>query len=278
LPVDDHVDVEDEMRKRLKGDSSSWSNDDEQKLDSSLYGWWLGGGWWGGDDSSGYFIPKEHEIEDDNTSLVSISDLSSVGDWESQSDDDNNDGRRTPTQNAPYGSREATPIVDTPLSSADLAQLLHPKTPEQREQATTLAAHLASDTIMTRSRYRDLTQREKSKVLTSTRQRPQGLRKSSKLTIEEESQLLEYLIIARRTQNSTLSPGTPSPWAQDATGTGEGGPQCVVCQSAPRSIIVWPCRCLSLCDDCRVTLAMNNFDKCVCCRRDVGSFSRIFVP
>ena len=51
-----------------------------------------------------------------------------------------------------------------------------------------------------------------------------------------------------------------------------------VCQSSPRSIIVWPCRCLSLCDDCRVTLAMNNFDKCVCCRRDVVSFSRVFVP
>jgi len=51
-----------------------------------------------------------------------------------------------------------------------------------------------------------------------------------------------------------------------------------VCQSAPRTIIVWPCRCLSLCDDCRVSLAMNNFDKCVCCRREVTSFSRIYVP
>jgi hypothetical protein len=33
-----------------------------------------------------------------------------------------------------------------------------------------------------------------------------------------------------------------------------------------------------LCDDCRVSLAMNNFEKCVCCRREVISFSRIYVP
>jgi len=132
---------------------------------------------------------------------------------------------------------------------------------------------------MTRSQYRDLHLRERAKVLTSTRQRPGDLRSAVKLTPEEEAQILEHLITSRRAfHNATAATTTPSSWAEGASGMGEGGPQCVVCQSAPRSIIVWPCRCLSLCDDCRVTLAMNNFDKCVCCRRDVGSFSRIFVP
>ena len=78
-------------------------------------------------------------------------------------------------------------------------------------------------------------------------------------------------------RNGAQATATDS-WATGADGLGPDGPQCVVCQSAPRTVIVWPCRCLSLCDDCRVSLAMNNFDKCVCCRREVISFSRIFVP
>ena len=278
LPPDDNVDVELEMRRRLRGDNSRWSSHDEQQLDSNLYGWWLKGGWWGADDSSGQFVPQNGEVEDDMTSMISTSDISIERDWDSESEEDS--GQRTPTQKALLINRESTPVPDTPLSSADLARLLSPQTPEQRAEAQTLAAHLGSDTVMTRSRYRDLHQREKAKVLMSTRLRPPHLHDVEKLTPEEESQLLEYLIISRRrsSRNTVVTTTEPSSWAEGASGMGDGGPLCVVCQSAPRSIIVWPCRCLSLCDDCRVTLAMNNFDKCVCCRRDVGSFSRIFVP
>ncbi|KAL5349267.1 hypothetical protein ACLOAV_005555 [Pseudogymnoascus australis] len=278
LPPDDHVDVELEMRRRLRGENSRWSPQDEQQLDSNLYGWWLKGGWWGGDDNSGQFVPHSGEAEDDMTSMISTSDISADQDWNSESDEDS--GQRTPTQKSLLIDRESTPVPDTPLSSAELARLLNPQTPEQRAEAQALAAHLGSDTIMTRSRYRDLHQREKAKVLMSTRLRPPHLHDVEKLTPEEESQLLEYLIVSRRrsSRNATVTTSEPSSWAEGASGMGDGGPLCVVCQSTPRSIIVWPCRCLSLCDDCRVTLAMNNFDKCVCCRRDVGSFSRIFVP
>ncbi|KAJ2904472.1 Protein ASI1 [Zalerion maritima] len=82
--------------------------------------------------------------------------------------------------------------------------------------------------------------------------------------------------------SSALPPMSPSmnggDWASGAAGMGENGPQCVVCHSESRTIIVWPCRCLSLCDECRVNLAMNNYGNCVCCRREVVSFSRIYVP
>jgi hypothetical protein len=231
------------------------------------------------DDESGNFNPDQKDLDEDNTSVVSFS-TKTEDEQEWESDVENDDGRRTPTQEYPDFSRESTPFFDTPLDSADLAQLLHPKTPGQRAEAQALAAHLASENIVTRSRYRNIVQREKAKVLTSTRQRPANFVASSgKLTLEEEAQILEHLIISRRSfQNATSSTDQPTSWAKGASGMGEGGPQCVVCQSSPRSIIVWPCRCLSLCDDCRVTLAMNNFDKCVCCRRDVASFSRIFVP
>lgn len=289
LPKDEHVDVEAEMRKRQGGDRAHWDEQEEKKLDANLYGWWLSGGWWGVDDASGNYTPSTQEVDDDTTSVVSFSTTADEQDWES--DFENDDGRRTPTQQSPQYTRESTPLADMPLNPKDLAQLLHPKTPEQRAEAQALAAHLSSETIMTRSRYQDLTQRERTKVLTSTRQRPANFHPSSasfpsssssppssltKLTPEEEAQILEHLIITRRA--SSNSNGRPITWSRGASGLGENGPQCVVCQSSPRSIIVWPCRCLSLCDDCRVTLAMNNFDKCVCCRRDVASFSRIFVP
>jgi Zinc finger, C3HC4 type (RING finger) len=274
LPKDEHVDVEAEMRNRLN--QGSWDDTDDNKLESHLYGWWLSGGWWGGDDSSGNFNPSEKEIDEDTTSVVSFSTTASDDrDWESENDD----GRRTPTQTHPQFSREETPLNDTPLNASDLAQLLHPQTPEQCAEAQALAAHLSSEQIVTRSRYRTLIQRQRAKVLTSTLlHRPPNFSPSSggPLTSEEEAQILEHLILTRR--STAAAEGKEMDWAKGASGMGEGGPMCVVCQSSPRSIIVWPCRCLSLCDDCRVTLAMNNFDKCVCCRRDVASFSRIYVP
>lgn len=278
LPKDEHVDVEAEMRNRMQSSQPHWDDTEEKKLDANLYGWWLNGGWWGSDDASGTFTPNRKDVDEDTTSIVSFSTTASEADWES---DDADDGRRTPTQRSPHPSRESSPFIDNPLDPADLAQLLHPRTPEQRTEAQVLAAHLASDNIITRSRFRDVIQRDRTKVLTSTSLRPPGFVPSSqsgKLTPEEEAEILEYLIITRRNSQNATSSNQPTSWAKGASGMGEGGPQCVVCQSSPRSIIVWPCRCLSLCDDCRVTLAMNNFDKCVCCRRDVASFSRIFVP
>ncbi|KAI9757974.1 MAG: hypothetical protein M1815_005608 [Lichina confinis] len=65
---------------------------------------------------------------------------------------------------------------------------------------------------------------------------------------------------------------------QDQADDQQEGPTCVICQTSPRTILVWPCRCLCLCDDCRLSLAMNNFGACVCCRRDVLGFSRIWLP
>jgi hypothetical protein len=282
LPKNDHVDVESEMRRRIRNDGGHSIDDEEKELDKRLYGWWLKGGWWGGVDHSGTYVPAQEDLDDDTTSVVSFaetfyeSDSNETNAWES--DDENDDGRRTPTQRSPHFTRESTPLLDTPLNPADLAQLLHPKTPEQRAEAHALSTHFAYDGIVTRSRYQDLTLRERSKVLTSTRHRPSNFVASSptgKLTPEEETQILEHLIITRRSHRTSSQQKS---WAEGASGMGDGGPQCVVCQSSPRSIIVWPCRCLSLCDDCRVTLAMNNFDKCVCCRRDVASFSRVFVP
>ncbi|KAI9821893.1 MAG: hypothetical protein M1827_002475 [Pycnora praestabilis] len=236
LPSDNQVDVEVETRKRLQSGSDGWDEKDEKTLDSNLYGWWKHGGWWGEQDTSGEYSAEDQD--DDTTSVISMSTTTSDADWES----DREDGRRTPTQQDPYpSSREATPIVDCTLDASLLAQLLAPKNSEQRQETRLLAHHLASDRILTRSEYRRQVEREKSQLLTSTRYHPAGFAPSSsisttgKLTPDEESELLENLIIARRSYNAaTFLPSSDEPsssssstWQMGAEGLGSGGPQCV---------------------------------------------------
>lgn len=288
IPRQDNVDVEHELRRRLRDHSQYYLAEDEREVDGRLYNWWVRGGWWGTADASGDYEPTV--VDEDLTSVISASDAAaSESGWESDygwedEDDEVPAGQRTPTQRSPFASRAGSPIHDTPMAPADLARLLNPASPEEREEARTLAAHLGSDGVMTRAQYARFQQRQRAQVLLSSNRTLADFRSTSKLSPDEEAQLLEQILLSRRdaTAASSPTPGSSgddtSSWATGAAGLGPDGPQCVVCQSAPRSIIVWPCRCLSLCDDCRVSLAMNNFDKCVCCRREVISFSRIYVP
>jgi hypothetical protein len=343
IPRTDQIDVEAELRRRMdednaEGEASRTNHPvDEAEVDSKLYSYFLRGGWWGDRDSSGDYTPPAPQPQDngvdeadfdDTTSVISTTETASELDWESDdaAADALDDGQRTPTQHNPgtvsfasavasaRASRESTPVFDTPIAASDLARLLHPQSPEDRDEALSLAAHLSSEGIMTRSRFRQQQQRQRARVLL-THHHQAALSSSSrhggttaaaaghpeKMTPEEEARVLEQLLLSRRAAaaanrhnqpHSSSSPSSSSPpgeaaaaaaaanssWATGAAGLGPDGPQCVVCQSAPRTIIVWPCRCLSLCDDCRVSLAMNNFDRCVCCRREVISFSRIYVP
>jgi hypothetical protein len=344
VPRTDQVDVEAELRRRMdQNNAASESSQmnppvDETEVDSKLYSYFLRGGWWGNSDSSGDYAPPVSQAPDtgvdeadfdDTTSVISTTETATELDWESDRDDDAlDDGQRTPTQHNPgpisfssavasaRASRESTPLLDTPIATADLARLLHPQSTEDRDEARALAAHLTSDGIMTRSRFKQQLQRQRAQVLLTNTQAVHHTRRQfaaaahEKMTPDEEARVLEQLLLSRRAAAAAAAAGSPpkpgsspvstspspsgtgtgtaaaeggnlhssSSWATGAAGLGPDGPQCVVCQSAPRTIIVWPCRCLSLCDDCRVSLAMNNFDKCVCCRREVISFSRIYVP
>ena len=277
LPKDDDVDVEKETKKRLRVVSDFWGEEEEQKLDTTLYGWWKSGGWWGEKDESGTYQESNLD-EGDTTSVISMSTNNDIAsEWGSE-----DDGYQTPTRLQPEYRSSPSPglPMDHALDSTHLAQLLDPRNPEQRQEARMLAAHLTSDRILTRSQYQHEQIFEKAHVLTSTRHRPPGFVPSSpsgRLTPHEEEQVLEYLIVSRRAAASKTAKEDAA-WSDGAEGLGAGGPQCVVCQSAPRTVLSWPCRCLSLCEDCRVSLAMNNFGTCVCCRTDVVGFSRLFVP
>lgn len=312
IPRSDGVDVESEVRQLFAQRSTAATNENE--IDATLYGWWLKGGWWGVADSSGDYQPPVYQdvdgVDDPDFDATSVISTSEFGDdqeeWESDDQEGFSSGQRTPTQQSPnpfaaiHSTRQTTPIVDSPLAMSDLAKLLHPTSPEERDQARTLAAHLKSDRIMTRSAYRRTHQRQRAKVLAPNRPGFDFRGPTAEMTPEDEADLLEQILLSRRAAaaatatNAQRRPeshhsaghgdaaGSPGggagSWSTGAAGLGPDGPQCVVCQSVPRSIILWPCRCLSLCDDCRVSLAMNNFDKCVCCRREVISFSRIYVP
>ncbi|ODN84548.1 hypothetical protein L202_00478 [Cryptococcus amylolentus CBS 6039] len=56
---------------------------------------------------------------------------------------------------------------------------------------------------------------------------------------------------------------------------------CVVCMVSTRDTILWPCRCLALCNDCRESLASRltaDDQMCPCCRKKVEGYSRIYIP
>lgn len=277
-PKNRNVDVALEMRKRQQNESQRWGETEERALDSNVYGWWKAGGWWGDKDESGSYAASVRD--DDTTSMISMSTTASEKASEDPMDIDS--GASTPTQRRPYPynrSSSPTPSIDAAandtLDPVHLARLLDPRDKETRNEARMLAHHLSAPAITTRSRYRQAQASAGTKLLTSTHYRPpnSSIPAGGPLSSEEEAELLEQLLIARRAR-----PVPGDSWREGPEGSESGGPQCVVCQSAPRTILAWPCRCLSLCEECRVSLAMNNFGTCVCCRQDVVGFSRLFVP
>lgn len=265
LPSGVDVDVEYETRKRLLH-SDEPQDGSERAIDKQLYSWWKNGGWWGEIDSSGNYQPSA--ADEDDVSVASTVDEDGTA-WESESED----GRRTPTQARYSQSRGSTQAPDTSLEH--LARLLDPKSLEDKQEARLLAQRLQNDGPMTRAQYRKALERERLRLIAPSNKFSNGAMDAD-LSRQEEEDLLEQIIVSRRSATSPSS-GTRS-WNEGAEGMGESGPQCVVCHSTARTIIVWPCRCLSLCEDCRVSLAMNNFGSCVCCRRDVVAFSRLYVP
>lgn len=264
VPENDKFDVEVETRRRLEI-FGGFTNEDN--LSDHLYRWWRNGGWFGSIDSSGEY--QDTTSDDDTTSMISMStNASTPEDWE----DDGDSGRRTPTQRHPYvgRSREVTP--DAGLDLSVLSRLLNPQSSSEREEARLLSYSLQAVRPTTRSQYRREQDRDRAQVLT-------GLRRAAATASndEEEERDLEHFILTQRAQaRAKVSTGTT--WASGAEGMGEGGPQCVVCQSTPRTVLVWPCGCLSMCDDCRVGLAARNYTKCICCRSDVAAYSRLYVP
>jgi hypothetical protein len=279
--TDQTLDVEAEVRKKMAEEIRD-ERAVETKLDGHLYEWWKQGGWWGEVDTSGEYQARQQE--EDSTSMISYSTEanSQADEW----DDLGESGRLTPTQrDFDLRSREATP--DDFLDANRLAVLLDPQSVEDQQEARMLSRRLRKTEVMTRSQYRRLTQQERSAVLTSSRYGPAITLDTlgAPMTEEAEEKLLEQFILTRRSarplptaNTSNTGTGSTGTWDTGAEGMGSAGPQCVVCQDSPRTILLWPCGCLCLCDDCRVNMATRNYGNCVCCRTATVAYSRLYVP
>lgn len=271
---DSNFDVESFAKERLRQSgfyADPEAEDSENRLNDYLYSWWRNGGRWGDIDTSSDYIPPQ---DDDTTSVASFATTTENDDWS----DVEEDGQRTPTRDTYQRTREESPFHEDTIDLSRLSHLLDPKTKEDREEAKLLSRHLQSSHTMTRSQYRKLLERDEAKVLTTSRYKIGGSSDTFKMTAEEEEQLLEDLIISKRASMAPQGMSAAGSWDTGAEGMGSEGPQCVVCQLAPRTVLVWPCGCLSLCDDCRVGLASKNYTACVCCRTGVVAYSRLYVP
>jgi hypothetical protein len=269
--ADGSFDVETFAKERLRQSgfyTEPESEDSQERLNDYLYSWWRNGGRWGDVDSSTDYVPPQ---DDDTTSVMSFATTTDDSEWS-----DEEDGQRTPTRETYQRSfREMTPSADHAMGLAQLSHLLDPKTNEDREEAKLLARHLESTNVLTRSQYRKMRDREEARILTTSRYK---MGNTVKMSAEEEEQLLEDMILSRRSAVAPTGQSTAGSWDTGAEGMGAEGPQCVVCQLSPRTVLVWPCGCLSLCDECRVGLASKNYTACVCCRTNVVAYSRLYVP
>merc|ERR1712070_437388 len=235
----------------------------------------------------------DDDDDEDTTSVLSMSTNESTCDEDGEGIES---GRRTPTQDDPFGARRfdrelspaasiATDENGSALDMAQIARLLNPQTTAERDEARLLSHALLSPRPTTRSQYRLHTTRARSRVLGFWGWDENSHLSSGKTTEEQEEEDLEaFLPTQRDKKTGSLADGTGvgsdngTTWQTGAEGLGDSGPQCVVCQSSPRTVLVWPCGCLSLCDECRLGLAARNFTKCICCRTEVGAYSRLFVP
>ncbi|RPB29294.1 hypothetical protein L211DRAFT_986 [Terfezia boudieri ATCC MYA-4762] len=204
------------------------------------------------EDDSGEYIPWRSSDDDrDSSSTVTTTSYSSSLPHSSSSYSYRSRSM-TPTLETPcppsrWGNRHTTTLsVDSVLDDKDdnhddedgddddtgssqlqyLAVLLNPQTPEQRSLARIMSSHLAAP---------------RGKHVT---------RRSALAHNQEEEVTLERLILQRRRGvGGGVGPGVS---AGDGRGEGEGWGLCVVCQMGPRTVVVWPCKCLALCEECRV--------------------------
>ncbi|ANB12981.1 putative ubiquitin-protein ligase ASI1 [Sugiyamaella lignohabitans] len=141
-------------------------------------------------------------------------------------------------------------FYDLVVSTPDyFLSLIAPKTSEEAEEVEILSRHLSSAKPgpLTRAKYHDSNQEDDLRVILQVlRDRRKPREQDGDHDDEDSTQI-----------RSTI---------------------CVVCQTAPRQVILWPCRCFAICEECRVALAFKHFKGCVCCRREVDSFSRVYIP
>lgn len=163
-------------------------------------------------------------------------------------------------------SRESTPGL-SPLQ--EINSLL--QDPEQQQLLPVLIAHL--QTGLEEHQSSPLTRRRYKSLLTPSR---------TEYGVDAADRALVTSIAVRRqaTAAASQTQHTADRWDDS---TFQGPSSCVVCCAEPRTIVLWPCRCLALCNDCRGELAARSSQHggsslCPCCRSEIQGYSRILIP
>ncbi|KAK9450869.1 uncharacterized protein V1518DRAFT_440403 [Limtongia smithiae] len=209
------------------------------------------------DDLSGDFEPSDDEEDEDFSS--------------SEAEDENAATSSSSSSSLPQRANYETSELYPELANTDisLASLLVPRTREESQLAHVMTAHFMANEIVTRAKMEEFDEDYYPDDSDSD-----GL-------FDEESAMLISLINERRRRSEgsgSLQQNDYDPFDGTETTSSYRPSLCVVCHSAQRDIVLWPCKCLAVCEECRVSLALRNFKGCVCCRRDVVSFSRLYVP
>ncbi|KAH3687703.1 hypothetical protein WICPIJ_001326 [Wickerhamomyces pijperi] len=143
---------------------------------------------------------------------------------------------------------KVSPLQELFSAPESIISLLKPVTPEEITLNRTVQTHLESETRLTRSKF----------------------------CLLDTDEPLKSLIFERRQAHKHVS--------NDSHNTGNDDEEeqrdmsCAVCRCAPRSIIIWPCRCFAICDGCRLGLGVRGFKICCCCRGPVEGFSKVYLP
>jgi len=132
--------------------------------------------------------------------------------------------------------------IDELIDSSELLNLISPKDFEQVSTLNSLRTHMLQDKRLTRRSYSEINQDE----------------------------LLKEVILENRNYHHHQHNHNNEEEPQELA--------CVVCQTNNREIIVWPCKCFALCENCRISLGVRGFSICVCCRRKVDGYSKIYIP
>ncbi|EDO17094.1 hypothetical protein Kpol_1025p13 [Vanderwaltozyma polyspora DSM 70294] len=104
------------------------------------------------------------------------------------------------------------------------------------------------------------------------------LKNEKRLTRSEYSNLNPGEVLTEvMAENSTLNHATSNNvhTSKDSNNEDNFESLCVVCKTNDRNIVLWPCRCFALCEDCRISLSLRGFNSCICCRSDVHGYSKL---
>ncbi|GAA5946125.1 hypothetical protein JCM3765_000125 [Sporobolomyces pararoseus] len=226
-------------------------------------------------------------------------------DWKPSQDDDDDDGEsNTSEDESDEGEEEEENAL---VLISDLSKQL--ETDNNNDESSSreldrlspselapylLAHHLSpsSSTTLTRRRYQSLLQPPASSSSSSSSDQLSSI---DHLNTAITSSLKSNQRLIRMTKEERES--KRQEWRESRSNF------CVVCTVEPRTVILWPCRCLALCESCREALALrttastpggNGTDPnvtgggvpgagtggnlCPTCRSAVAGFSRIFIP